>query len=395
MKIAFIVQRYGLDIGGGAELHCRLVAEHLSKFYDVEVLTTCARDYITWRNAYDEGEEAINNVLVRRFKVAEERNPKAFGRLSRRIFRLFHTRRGELKWLKLQGPFAPALLDFLARHEAHYDLFIFFSYRYWLSYHGIMRFPQKSLLVPTAEHDPTIYLSIFKPLCHKPRAILYNSVEERALINRVSANQAVPGDIIGVGVDPPARYDPESFRKRYNLSEGYIVYIGRIDPNKGCRELFDYMLRYYARRPSLPINLVLIGKEVMPVPRHRNIIHLGYVSEEDKFAALEGARFMIMPSRYESLSIVILEAWFVSKAVLVNGQCEVLKGQCLRSNGGLYYHNYGEFERCMDYMLQNTSTLEELGRQGNAYVVTNYDWDVIEKKYFSLVNSLFNAEVRT
>jgi glycosyltransferase involved in cell wall biosynthesis len=392
MRIAFIVQRYGLDVGGGAELHCQLVTEHLSKRYDVEVLTTCARDYITWRNAYDEGEETINGVLIRRFKVAEERNPKAFGRLSRRIFRLFHTRRGELKWLRLQGPFAPDLLNFLARHEAHYDLFIFFSYRYWLSYHGIMQFPHKSFLVPTAEHDPTIYLKIFKPFFHKPRAIIYNSVEERELINRVSSNQAVPGAVVGVGVNLPARYDLEGFRQRYNIPEGYIVYIGRIDPNKGCGELFEYIMEYYARHPSLAVKLVLIGREVMPVPKHKNILHLGYVSEEDKFAALEGAQFMIMPSRYESLSMVLIEAWLASKAVLVNGQCEVLKGQCLRSQGGLYYHNYQEFESCMDYMLQNPSVLRELGRCGNAYAVDNYHWDVIEKKYIELIQMLSSEE---
>jgi glycosyltransferase involved in cell wall biosynthesis len=391
MRLAFIVQRYGLDVGGGAELHCKLVAEHLAKYYDVEVLTTCARDYITWRNAYNEGEETINQVLVRRFKVAKERNPKAFGRLSRRIFRLFHTWRGELKWLKLQGPFAPDLLDFLARHEARYDLFIFFSYRYWLSYHGVMQFPHKSVLVPTAEHDPTIYLKIFKTFFHKPRAIIYNAVEERELISRVSSNQGVPGDIIGVGINLPERYDLEGFRKRYNITGEYVIYIGRIDPNKGCRELFDYILKYYARRPSLPVSLVLIGRDVMPIPTHRNIMHLGYVSDEDKFAALAGARFMIMPSRYESLSMVVLEAWFASRAVLVNGQCEVLKGQCLRSKGGLYYHDYQEFEIHMDHMLQNAATLDELGRQGNAYAGANYHWDVIERKYIKIINTLFNT----
>jgi glycosyltransferase involved in cell wall biosynthesis len=394
MRIALVVQRYGLDVGGGAELHCQLVTEHLAKYYDVEVLTTCARDYITWRNAYDEGEETINGVLVRRFKVAEERNPRAFGRLSRRIFRLFHTRRGELKWLRLQGPFAPDLLHFLARHETRYDLFIFFSYRYWLSYHGVMHFPHKSLLVPTAEHDPTIYLKIFKPFFHKPRAIIYNSIEERELINRVSSNQAILGDVVGVGVNLPARYDPEGFRRRYNISEEYVVYIGRIDPNKGCGELFEYMVEYYARHPSVAVKLVLIGRAVMPVPQHKKILHLGYLSEEDKFAALAGAQFMIMPSRYESLSMVVIEAWLASKAILANGQCEVLKGQCLRSEGGLYYHNYQEFESCMNYLLQNPSILNEFGQRGNAYAVDNYHWDVVEKKYIELIKKLSDQGTR-
>lgn len=385
MKIAFIVQRYGLEINGGAELHCRWVAEHLAKYYDVEVLTTCAKGYITWRNEYNEGEETINNIRVRRFPVAKERDPEAFGRISRRIFRLFHTKRGELKWLELQGPYSPALLDFLEKNEANYDLFIFFSYRYWLSYHGIMRFPHKSFLVPTAEHDPTIYLKIFKPFFHKPRAIIYNSVEEKELIHKVSSNDNAHGDIVGVGINLPESFDPDDFRRRYNLKDDYVIYIGRIDPNKGCQEMFNFFLKYFDRNPSSPIKLVLIGKEVIPIPRHKNIIHLGFVSEEDKFNALKGARFMIMPSQYESLSMVTLEAWFLSKAVLVNGKCEVLKGQCRRSNGGMYYHSYKEFEASMDYMLQNGAAIDQLGRNGNAYVEANYRWDVIERKYVDLI----------
>lgn len=385
MRIACIVQRYGIELSGGAELHCRWVAEHLSKYYDVEVLTTCAKDYITWRNSYPEGEETINDVVVRRFRVAKERDAQAFGRLSRRMIRLLHTKRGELRWMEAQGPYAPALLDFLTEHAARYDLFIFFSYRYWLSYHGIMRFPHKSFLVPTAEHDPTIYLKIFKPFFHHPRAILYNSVEEKELIHRVSANQAVPGDIVGVGIDVPKCYDPEGFRRRYDLVDDYVIYIGRIDPNKGCAEMFDYFLKFFAQRPSAPVKLVLIGSEVMPVPKHKHIIHMGFMSEEDKFSALKGSCFMIMPSLYESLSIVSLEAWSLSKAVLVNGRCAVLEGQCQRSKGGLSYHSYKEFASCMEYMLQHKSATERLGRHGNAYVEANYSWEAIEKKYIQLI----------
>lgn len=385
MRIAFIVQRYGLDIAGGAELLCRLVAEHLSKYYDVEVLTTCARDHLTWRNEYPEGEEAINGVLVRRFNVATERDVESFSQFTYRIFHEPHTRREELKWLKLQGPYCPALLGFLAKHETRYDLLIFFSYRYWLSYHGVMHFPNKTLLVPTAEHEPTIYLKIFAPLFHKPKAIGYLSVEEKELINRVSSNHGVPGGIVGVGISPPDCHDPDEFRVHYNLHDDYVIYIGRIDPNKGCHEMFEYFMKYCAAHPASRVRLVLIGKEAIPIPTHTNIIHLGFVSEEDKFGALEASRFMVMPSPFESLSIVTLEAWALSKPALVNGQCEVLKGQCLRSNGGLYYDDYTEFDACMDYLLQNVAVTRQLGRQGKSYVEANYSWEVVEKKYIELI----------
>lgn len=385
MKIAFIVQRYGLDVTGGSELLCRCVAEHLSKYYDIEVLTTCAKDYITWRNEYKEGTEIINSIPVRRFRVAKERDIKAFGLISRRIFKLFHTKRGELKWLELQGPYSPDLLNYLAENEERYDLFIFFTYRYWFSYHGVMSFPHKSFLIPTAEDEPSIYLKIFRPVFNKPKAIIYCTVEEKELINQVSANHAVPDDIIGMGVDLPKKYDPQEFRKKHNIHYDYVIYVGRIDPNKGCQEMFDYFIKFFTQRPSLQLKLILIGNSIIQIPVHENIVHLGYLPDEDKFGAIKASRFLIMPSPYESLSIVTLEAWFLSKAVLVNGRCKVLKGQCQRSNGGLYYRNYEEFEACMDHMLDNGGIIEQLGRQGNAYVEANYTWEIIEDKYRKLI----------
>ena len=85
MKLAVVVQRYGLAINGGAELHARYIAERLSRHADVEVLTTCATDYVTWRNALAPGLEEVNGVRVRRFPVAQERNPRVFGQLSERV----------------------------------------------------------------------------------------------------------------------------------------------------------------------------------------------------------------------------------------------------------------------------------------------------------------------
>ena len=151
--------------------------------------------------------------------------------------------------------------------------------------------------------------------------------------------------------------------------------------------MFQYFLKYVKKNLPRKIKLLLIGKEVIKIPRHKSITHLGSISSEDKFSAINNSLFMIMPSQYESLSMVTLEAWFVSKPVLVNGRCEVLKGQCRRSNGGLYYSNYEEFEACMDYMLQNRFAVKKFGKQGNAYAEKNYKWEVIERKYINLIKS--------
>ena len=156
MKITFVVQRYGLEISGGAELHCRWVAEHMKKHCEVEVLTTRALDYLTWKNHYSKGREIINGIPVKRFSVSKKRDPAKFGLLQRHILENEHTEEDELHWLREEGPLCSSLVRYLKRHEQDHGYFIFFSYRYYHSYWGINALPHKSILVPTAERDSII-----------------------------------------------------------------------------------------------------------------------------------------------------------------------------------------------------------------------------------------------
>jgi glycosyltransferase involved in cell wall biosynthesis len=387
VKIAVVVQRYGQAINGGAELHARYIAEHLARHGQVEVLTTCATDYVTWRNELEAGVEQVNGVPVRRFRVKRERDERVFGRRSHRVFEHRHSLGDELDWLDAEGPTCPALVDYVGNHAAEYDFCLFFSYRYYHAYHGARAAAARAILVPTAERDAAIGLSIFPPLFRSVRALMYNSPEERAMINAVSANQNVPGVVVGIGSEVPQNPQPVRFRQKYNVRGPFAVYVGRIDQNKGCKELFEFF-KGYLRDPSGKLTLVLIGKELLPIPDHLRIRHLGFVDDADKFDAMAAADLLIMPSYFESLSMVTLEAWALGKPVLANGKCDVLKGQCIRSNAGLYYESYAEFHETLHAIEQNRWLMGALGRNGRQFFREHYDWPVIERKYLDMFDRL-------
>ena len=393
MKIAVVVQRYGAAINGGAELHARYIAEHLAPHAEVEVLTTCARDYVTWRNELPPGQETINGVPVRRFPVRRPRDPERFGRRSARVFHETHSIGEELAWLEDEGPASPALVAYLRAHAARWDHLLFFSYRYYHAYHGARAVPDRAVLVPTAERDPAVGLSLFGPLFRGVRALMYNSFEERALINGVSGNEDVPGVVVGVGSQVPEHTEPDRFRRKHGVDRRFAVYIGRIDENKGCKELFEFFTRYASAERD-PLQLVLCGNSLLEVPQSPHVRHLGFVPDEDKFDALAAADLLIMPSYFESLSIVALEAWALGRPVLANGRCDVLRGQCLRSNAGLFYDSYEEFAEALGWFARRPGPARALGANGLEYYRRHYAWPVIERKYLEMFDRL-SRERRT
>ncbi len=387
MKLAIVVQRYGQAINGGAELHARYIAEHLARHADVEVLTTCATDYVTWANELEPGVDTINGVSVRRFPVKHERVPDEFGRWQERVFGETHSFGDELRWLDAEGPTSPALITHLKRHAPEYDYCVFFSYRYYHAYYGVRSVPSKAVLVPTAEREATIGLSLFAPIFRGVRAVMYNSHEERAMIHAGSGNQDVPGVVVGVGSDVPQNAQPNRFRQKYDIRGPFAIYVGRIDENKGCKELFEFF-DGYLQNGSGRLSLVLVGNSLLPIPQHPRVRHLGFLPDCDKFDAMAAAELLIMPSYFESLSMVALEAWGLGRPVLANGHCDVLKGQCLRSNAGLYYESDLDFAEILRALEQNRWLSTTLGRNGRQFYRENYDWPVIEGKYLDMFERL-------
>ena len=422
MRLAFIVQRYGTEVLGGSEYHCRLVAERLAEHHEIEVLTTCARDYITWKNEYPEGSDRIRGVTVRRFANGRTRDIDAFNRYSEWIFNNAHSRADELEWLKQQGPWCPALIDYLRRHHQQYDVLIFFTYLYAPTVLGLEVSPARSVLVPTSHDEPAIRLEIYQEVFSRPAAILFNTESERRFIHQMFPERPLLEEIVGVGVeipqhqpyprmpDPiddestasssdedtnanppdddaaPARDFPSHllargavFRRRHRLYGPLVLYGGRIDPGKGCEELFEYFSAYV--KEGGEGTLTLMGVKLMALPEEPFIRFAGLLSDRERMQALAAATVVVVPSPFESLSLLALEAFAVGTPVLVNARSDVLVEHCLSSNAGLFYADRDEFVECLRLLIGDARLRAALGRNGRDYVRKNYRWDVVLAKY--------------
>lgn len=387
-KICFVVQRYGLEVNGGAELHCRQLAEHMLPIYpNIDVLTTKALDYMSWKNEYDNDLDVINGINVYRFPVEHERNQKIFDEINGLFYSGNLPQNRETEWMEKQGPYCTLLIEFLKKHQTEYKVIIFFTYLYYTTCMGIKVVDKtKMIVIPTAHDDPFYSMKIFDDVFYKPDAFFLNTEEEKELIYRHYQNQHIPVEIGGVGIDIPEQVSGEAFCNKYNL-DNYIIYVGRIAYSKNCDMLFKYFIEYKKRNPS-NLKLVLMGKNDMDVPISKDIVKLGFVSDKDKFDGIAGAKALILPSEFESLSIVVLEAMYMNTFVMVYGKCDVLRGHCEKSNGAFYYNNYLEFEAQLNFLNKDTQTIALMKNNAKNYVRNNYQWDVITKKLFSLIEKV-------
>jgi glycosyltransferase involved in cell wall biosynthesis len=386
--LAFVVQRYGVDVTGGSETLARAVAERLAGEFDVTVFTTCARDYVTWRNELPEGRRLEAGVEVLRFPVHEERDLAAFNRFSDTLYGRPHTVEDEMLWLRRQGPYAPDLVLALQERRHEFRAIVFFTYLYYTTCLGLKAAPERSILVPTAHDEPPLALGIYREVFRLPRAFAFLTVPEAELVRSRFDLAGRPCEVAGMGVDLPSAPDVDGFRDRHGLrAQPYLLYAGRIDAGKGCAEMIDFYEAYRARGGS-PLPLLLIGHLNMPEPRVEGVRYLGYLPEEEKKAAVAGAGVVLCPSPYESLSIVMLEAMAAGVPALVNGRSAVLRDHCVRSNGGLYYENGDEFAAVIELLQHDRRLRDALSAAGRRYVAEGYRWEAVLEKYRRLIRAV-------
>jgi len=383
-EVAFVVQRYGRDVTGGSETLAREVAQRLGSSHRVSVFTSCARDYVTWRNELAEGESDESGVRVRRFRAEEERDLQAFNAYSDTLYDRPHMPGDEREWLRRQGPCVPGLVEALERERDRFSAVVFFTYLYYPTYWGLKAVPERSILVPTAHDEPPLRLGLYRDVFALPRAFAFlTPAEERLVRGRFPLGDR-PAVVAGMGVDVPPDPNVSRFRARHGVDGPYVLYAGRIDAGKGCAEMLEFYERYRRAREAVP-TLVLIGRLAMPGLAQDGVRYLGYLTEEDKVAAMAGACAVVCPSPYESLSIVLLEALALGTPGLVSARSEVLKDHSLRSNAALFYADGDEFAEALDLLARDAPLRSTLGANGQAYVRDHYRWDVVLERWRSLL----------
>lgn len=396
MRIAFVIPWYGENIKGGAEMELREVSRHLQQAdVQVEILTTCAKSFDSnWNdNYYAAGTAMVYDVPVRRFPV-RTRDVRTFDCINYRLMQGAAVTLNDEKLFLREMINSPALYRYIQENHESYDLFVFMPYMFGTTFFGVLSCPtEKAVMLPCFHDESYARMQIFRQTYINIKAMIFNSRPERVLANKMYDLQDVTQGVIGLGMDTTIKGDAEAFRRKFRIDKPFVLYAGRKDAGKNTDTLVKYFNEYRKRHPESETELVLIGGGDIELPKDAKafVKDLGFVDAQDKYNAMAAAELLCQPSMNESFSIVIMESWLCGRPVLVHGRCPVTSDFVKRSQGGLYFSDYFEFEGCLNWMMDNPEKAAMLGKNGNGFVRENFDWNIITRKYIRFFKRLIEG----
>jgi glycosyltransferase involved in cell wall biosynthesis len=416
MKFAFITPRYGAEISSGPEHAARLIAEQVSTRHDVDVLTTTARDPLTWKNEASEGSDRVRGVLVRRFSVNQLHDQIAFQQLSHQILGGGQSRQDEIEWVRRLGPSSPGLVDFIKRQHRNYDALVFFSLLHATTLQGFAVAPERSILFPYLQLHPALRFGLWSDVLASARAIGYVSGAERTVARAYLKHSATAEEVVGIGVDMPQQQsypkhqqDPADnpasedeapaesegaaaeyltgrgipFRRRHRLYGPFAMYGGRVEPDNGCEEMLEYFDSYSANDGDTA--LVLMGVKMMKVPEAPYLRFAGVLPDRERMVAYEAADVTLAPESNDVIAQPVLESLAVGTPVLAAAMNAAAVEHAQRSNAGLYYGSRDEFVAALSLMTTNRRLREKMGQNGRQYIRQHYRWDAVLGRFDRLV----------
>lgn len=372
--------RFGTDVIGGAEAVVADIGRGLAaRGWDVDILTTCARDHFTWANEYPEGTTTVDGMTVRRFATQTDtkgRHRKIIGDLilGGSPVSLVDQQLWINDSLRVSG-----LWHHVAEHADEYRLLVFAPYMFWTTFAVGQIAPERTVLMPCLHDEPPARLEIFRPLFGESRGVWFLTQPEQELANRLFD---LPKRVreIGAGVTIPNDYDPEGFRQSFGLTNDFFYYAGRREWGKGWSDLLSAFERYALAGGRLDLVTSGVGDPEVPASVAGRVHDLGLLSTEDRNSAMAAARCYVQPSSLESFSLTVLEAWLAGTPVICNGASEVVAWHVERSGAGVRYHSADELVGYLDVFGASETMAAELAESGRQYVLDHYRWsDVLDR----------------
>ncbi|HOW96390.1 MAG TPA: glycosyltransferase family 4 protein [Kiritimatiellia bacterium] len=371
-------------VGGAETLLKRLAELAADDGRQVTILTTCATSHFTWENTVPPGARRVGNLDVRFFPVDADRDVAAFLRIQQAISqRGAFTPEDERAWIR-NSVNSRALLDHLRNTD--YDRILAGPYLFGLSFFSAQVHPRKTILVPCLHDEPFAYLEIMKELFGAVGGFAFNTEPERDLARRLFHLPGEKGAVVGMDIEP-FEADPAAFARAHGLDRPYVIYSGRREGGKGTPLLCEY-LHAFRERTGEDVRLVFTGSGPIEAPAELEpyILDVGFVSDREKREAMAGAVAFIHPSVNESLGIVLLEAWLAGAPALVHAGGEVLRWQCRRSNGGLWFRHYPDFEQELLLLLRRPELRQRMGAAGRSYVLREYSRTAIQARFLAVLD---------
>jgi glycosyltransferase involved in cell wall biosynthesis len=387
-SIAYVTPRYGIEVVGGAESAARSFAEGMAaRGHEVTVLTTTALDSHTWANHFPATESMINGVRVRRFHVDRGRDANFLG-LADLVLPVPRGATAEecARFIDLQGPVSPSLIEAIAEYDG--DFVAFYPYLYHPTVEGMRQARGIKLFHPAAHDEPQIELPIFDETFGLADGIVLHTEAESSLIHDRFSIGAVPSVVLGLGVTPPPEQIQPSLLGKWGLeSRPYVLCLGRVDGHKGALMLAELFYEYKRLCPS-DLTLVYAGQIVVPPRDEPDIVCVGTISDDEKWALLQGSLGLIQPSYFEAFSIVLFEAWALRKPVLVNAACGATHEHVVRSGGGMTFSSFGEFVAATELLRGAGEEVRTMGGLGFEYMTRGFRWERVLDRYEDFLRRL-------
>ncbi len=260
----------------------------------------------------------------------------------------------------------------LANGASLYDAVIALPYLYGVVVRAVEVSRTPIHLIPCLHDEAYARIPRIEDAFHRAQTLLFNSAGEAELALRLFGPGILSkSHVVGTGIPPPSEVGASP------VAGAYYLYLGRREPEKGIESLLEAFQHYRSNGSQRDVSLVLAG------PGQRSyeddaagVRDLGFVDEATKRALLQNAIALVNPSKNESYSRVLMEAWREETPVIAHAQCLATATAVRESKGGLVAGTSQEWVAA--FVALGSMGIEErrqMGKYGANYAGENADWD--------------------